>query len=83
MCAMGSINSHSLPILRDGHQPCSRGLYTRQNDFLPHRIHVWYIYLHLVDFDGKNVGKYTTIHGWYGVLKLRYRELIDPGTGDC
>ena len=30
-----------------------------------HRIHVWYIYLHLVDFH--DVGKYTyTIHWWYG-----------------
>ena len=24
-----------------------------------HRIHAWYIYLHLVDFDGFHVGKYT------------------------
>ena len=24
-----------------------------------HRIHVWYIYLHLVDFHGKYIGKYT------------------------
>ena len=24
-----------------------------------HRIHVWYIYLHLIDFYGKVVGKYT------------------------
>ena len=28
-------------------------------------IHVWHIYLHLVDFM-VNVGKYT-IHGWYGI----------------
>ena len=33
--------------------------------FLTHRIHVWYIYLHLVDFYGFHVGKYT-IHGSYG-----------------
>ena len=36
---------------------------------ISHRIHVWYIYLHLVVFNGKimvNVGKYT-IHGLYGV----------------
>ena len=30
-----------------------------------HRIHVWYIYLHLVVFWMVNVGKYT-IHGCYG-----------------
>ena len=53
-----------------------------------------HIYLHLVDFDGKNVGKYTPVQ-WIGmgVLKLRFefipknrgvdRHLIDPGTGDC
>ena len=27
---------------------------------LAHRIHVWYIYLHLVDFYGFHVGKYTS-----------------------
>ena len=32
---------------------------------LTHTIHVWYIYLHLVDFLMANVGKYTR-HGWYG-----------------
>ena len=31
-----------------------------------HRIHVWYIYLHSIDFYGINVGKYT-IHGSYGI----------------
>ena len=25
-----------------------------------HRIHVWYIYLHMVDFYGFHVGKYTS-----------------------
>ena len=31
------------------------------NDFsLTHRIHVWYIYLHLVDFYAFHVGKYTS-----------------------
>ena len=30
-----------------------------------HRIHVWYIYLHLVGFYGFHAGKYTT-HGSYG-----------------
>ena len=30
-----------------------------QTIVLPHRIHVWYIYLHVVDFDGKLVAKYT------------------------
>ena len=29
---------------------------------LTHNIHIWYIYLHLVDFYGINVGNYT-IHG--------------------
>ena len=27
---------------------------------ISHRIHVWYIYLHLVDFYGKYIGKYTS-----------------------
>ena len=42
-----------------------------------------HIYLHLVDFDGKNVGKYTSPMDGMGVLKLRFefipknRELID------
>ena len=31
-----------------------------------HRIHVWYIYLHLVDVYGKCRYKYT-IHGCYGI----------------
>ena len=30
-----------------------------------HRIHVWYIYLHLVDSYGR-CRKIYTIHGWYG-----------------
>ena len=34
----------------------------------PNRIHVWYIYLHLVDLYEINVGKYT-IHGSYGSPK--------------
>ena len=33
-----------------------------------HTIHVWYIYLHLVDFYGKCREIYT-IHGWYGFGK--------------
>ena len=33
--------------------------------FITHRIHVWHIYLHLVDLFIVNVGKYT-IHGCYG-----------------
>ena len=36
--------------------------------FMTPRIHVWYIYLHLVDCDGKLVGKYTNpmdLSGWY------------------
>ena len=38
-----------------------------QHDDITHRIHVGYIYLHLVDFYGTmvNVGKYI-IHGSYG-----------------
>ena len=32
-----------------------------------HTIQVWYISLHLVDFYGKNVGKYT-IHGLFGYV---------------
>ena len=51
---------------------------------LSHGIHVWYIYLHLVDFYGFHVGKYT-IHGSYGHGKtprfftwfLRTKEWID------
>ena len=38
--------------------------------FFAHRIHVWYIYLHLVSlllYNMVNVGKYT-IHGWYGFV---------------
>ena len=34
-----------------------------------HSIHVWYIYLHLVDLYGFHVGKYT-IHGWYGYINV-------------
>ena len=34
--------------------------------FHTHIIHVWYIYLHLVDFYGKCIYIYT-IHGWYGI----------------
>ncbi len=37
--------------------------------YIPHRIHVWYIYLHLVVFVMVNVGKYT-IHGSYGFYIL-------------
>ena len=36
-----------------------------------HRIHVWYIYLHLVDL--LNVGKYT-IHGSYGKENLSFKK---------
>ena len=38
-------------------------------DHLSHRIHVWYIYLHLFDFFMGNVGKYT-INGSYGYGNL-------------
>ena len=30
-----------------------KGKQTKGKSVLTHRIHVWYIYLHLVDFDGK------------------------------
>ena len=39
----------------------------------PHRIHVWYIYLHLADLYGK-CGKYT-IHGSYGIYIYIYTLL--------
>ena len=38
-------------------------------EYHTHWIHVWDIYLHLVDFFMVNVGKYT-IHGSYGILDL-------------
>ena len=34
-----------------------------------HRIHVWYIHLHLVDLCGKCIGEYT-IHGSYGFFHV-------------
>ena len=37
----------------------------RRKVLVSHTIHVWHIYLHLVDFYGKCIGKYT-IHGSYG-----------------
>ena len=43
---------------------------------IPHRINVWYIYLHLVDTNRPHVGKYT-IHGSYGSwsnMKLKYPQ---------
>ena len=45
------------------------GWKTRKNA-VTHRIHLWYIYLHLVDLEGKwVVGKFTIlfIHGYYGL----------------
>ena len=36
-----------------------------------HSIHVWYIYLHLVDFYGKLVGKYTS-----RVDPMGYKQLV-------
>ena len=40
--------------------PDGAGYFFHQEyDSFAHRIHVWYIYLHLVDFYGFHVGKYT------------------------
>ena len=44
---------------------------------IPHRIHVWYIYLHLVDVYGFHVGKYT-IHGSYGYHKTMFNSHTRP-----
>ena len=41
---------------------------------LPHSIHVWYIYVHVVDFYGTYVGKYT-IHGCYGYINVWILEI--------
>ena len=38
----------------------------RNSETATHSIQVWYIYLHLVVFYGKCIGKYT-IHGWEGL----------------
>ena len=43
----------------------------RNGQDLTHTIHVWYIYLHLVDFYGKLVGKYTSHMDSMG-------ELVEP-----
>ena len=50
--------------------------------FKAHTIHVWYIYVHLVDFCMVNIGKYT-MHGCYGRLlfwvfsvHFKFREVI-------
>ena len=51
-----------------------------------HRIHVWYIYLHLVDFYGKLAGKYTspmdpswdTVYQTYTPLKTNGWNLEIP-----
>ena len=40
-----------------------------------HRLHVWYIYIHLVDFRGKCIGKYT-IHGSYQKCSLGWKPGI-------
>ena len=40
------------------------------NTQITHTIHVWYIYLHVVDYFVVNVGKYT-IHGWYGLSLIQ------------
>ena len=37
-----------------------------KSDPYPYHPWDWYIYLHLLGFDGKNVGQYI-IHGWYGL----------------
>ena len=42
-----------------------------------HRIHVWYIYLHLVDFYGKCRYHKYTIHGSYGNEPIPYSNKND------
>ena len=57
----------------------------RGGKFQSHRIHVWNIYLHLVDFYGKCIGKcigkYTIHgwHGWYGNLASKVSSLCNQG----
>ena len=46
------------------------------------RIHVWYIYLHLVDFYGKLVGKYT-IHGSSGLMNIQGLLFDSKGFANC
>ena len=52
---MSDIKSNN-PHLTGGEKKKSSHVYRSK----PRRIHVWYICLHLVDFDGKLVGKYTS-----------------------
>ena len=47
-------------------------------DHITLRIHVWYICLHLVDFFGVHVGKYT-IHGCYGTEQQVIGSLGNDG----
>ena len=46
-----------------------------------HTIHVWYIYLHLVDVYGKYVGRYT-IHGSYGIFFEKFGHISWIGNND-
>ena len=53
---------------------------------IPHRIHVWYIYLHLAKFYGFHVGKYASPMDPMGTTKptwsagLALRNLVDEIT---
>ena len=56
---------------------CKHGksiLFLSRKDTISHRIHAWYICLHLVDFYDKLVGKYN-IHGWYGNDKTNINHI--------
>ena len=48
----------------------------------PHRIHVWYIYLHLVDLNGKCRYIYT-IHGSYGNRNIQKWTVHFPKVACC
>ena len=50
--------------------------------YLSHNIHVWYIYLHLVDFYGTSREIYHTWIG-LGILSWHYIGVSAAGTGHC
>ena len=52
--------------------------------FKSHRIHVWYIYLHLVDFYAIHVGKYTSPMDPLGISRSSWQlNHILTGWGRC
>ena len=61
------------------------GYTVNSSTLVSHTIHVWYIYLHLVDFWGKCRYIIYAIHGWYGVVKVIHvlRSEILPPLGPC